>query len=97
MVCHIQGQPNGSLRLVRKIDAFDDEPPSSEENGHEFYEVEKIIDVHLHRKYHSQEYKVQFKGYGPDDDMWLPRSSFQELVQFQKFGRIPPKMTLKAH
>ena len=64
---------------------------------HEFYEVEKIIDVHLHRKYHSEEYKVQCKGYGPEDDMWLPRSSFQELVQFQKFWSIPPKMTLRAH
>ena len=56
-----------------------------------FYEVEKIIDVRLNRQYHSEEYKVRFKGYGSEDDMWLPSSSFREPVQFQtvsKRGRV---------
>ena len=47
-----------------------------------FYEAEKIIDVRLNRQYHSEEYKVRFKGYGSEDDMWLPSSSFREPVQF---------------
>lgn len=51
------------------------------------YEVEKIIDVRLNRQYHSQEYKVRFKGYGPEDDMWLPSSSFREPVQFQTVSK----------
>ena len=52
-----------------------------------FYEVEKIIDVRLNRQYHSEEYKVRFKGYGPEDDMWLPSSSFREPVQFQTVSK----------
>ena len=35
---------------------------SSEENNYVFYEVENILDVRLNRKYHSEEYKVRFKG-----------------------------------
>ena len=52
-----------------------------------FYEVEKIIDVRLNRQYHSEEYKVRFKGYGSEDDMWLPSSSFREPVQFQTVSK----------
>ena len=56
-----------------------------------FYEVEQIIDVRLNRQYHSEEYKVRFRGYGSDDDMWIPSSAFREPVQFQtisKRGRV---------
>ena len=34
---------------------------------------------------------MRFKGYGSEDDMWIPSSSFREPVQFQtvsKRGRI---------
>lgn len=74
----------------------DDVLQSSEENNDEFYEVEKILDVRLNRKYHSEEYKVRFKGYGPEDDMWLPSSSFREPVQFQTVsqrGRVRKHIT----
>lgn len=56
-------------------------------DDNKFYEVEKIIDVRLNRQYHSEEYKVRFKGYSSEDDMWLPSSSFRELVQFQTVSK----------
>ena len=55
------------------------------------YEVEEIIDVRLNRQYHSQKYKVRFRGYGSEHDIWIPSSSFREPVQFQtvsKRGRV---------
>lgn len=30
---------------------------------------------------------MRFKGYGPEDDMWLPSSSFREPVQFQTVSK----------
>lgn len=65
-------------------------------DDNEFYEVEKKIDVRLNKQYHSEEYKVRFKGYGSEDDMWIPSSSFREPVQFQtisKRGRIQKHKT----
>lgn len=56
-------------------------------DDNKFYEVEKIIDVRLNRQYHSEEYKVRFKGYSSEDDMWLPSSSFREPVQFQTVSK----------
>ena len=41
-----------------------------------FYEVEEVIDVRLNRQYHSEEYKVRFRGYGSEHDMWIPSSAF---------------------
>ena len=41
-----------------------------------FYEVEEVIDVRLNRQYHSEEYKVCFRGYGSEHDMWIPSSAF---------------------
>ena len=68
----------------KSIPLSDGDLQSSEENDDdEFYEVEKILEVRLNKKYNSEEYKVRFKGYGPEDDMWLPSSSFREPVQFQ--------------
>jgi len=66
--------------LEKSVPLDDDVLQSSEENNDVFYKVEKILDVRLNRKYHSEEYKVWFKGYGPEDDMWLPSSSFREPV-----------------
>ena len=54
-----------------------------------YYEVEEVLERRL-RNDMTYEFKVRFKGYGPDDDMWLPASSFNRTVSFQttsRFGR----------
>jgi len=56
-----------------------------------YYEVEKVLEVRLNKHFHSEEYKVRFKGYTSDDDMWLPSSAFKEPVTFHtvsKRGRL---------
>lgn len=56
----------------------------------EFYEVEEVLSRRLSKDTLSYEYKVRFKGYGPEDDMWLPSSYFNRPVTFEstsKFGR----------
>ena len=47
-------------------------PDIAEEN--KFYEVEEIIDVRLNRQYHSEEYKVRFRGYGSEHEFCFPRA-----------------------
>ena len=59
----------------------------------EYYEVEKVLEVRLNKHFHSEEYKVRFKGYTSEDDMWLPIASsvFKEPVTFHtvsKRGRL---------
>lgn len=54
-----------------------------------YYEVEEFLERRL-RNGMTYEFKVRFKGYGPDDDMWSPASSFNRTVSFQTtscFGR----------
>ena len=64
--------------------------PSSSPIDDEFYEVEDVIDRKLSKDAHCYEYKVRFKGYGSEDDMWLPASFFNRAIHFDstsKFGR----------
>jgi len=63
-----------------------EEIPDTEDDS-KFYEVEWIIDVRLNWQYYSEEYKVRFRGYGSDDDMWIPSSAFREPVQFQTVSK----------
>ena len=63
---------------------------TSPEKEDEYYEVEDVIDRRLSKDAVSYEYKVRFKGYGSEDDMWLPASFFNRAIQFvstSKFGR----------
>jgi len=56
----------------------------------EFYEVEEVIGRRLSKDVLCYEYKVRFKGYGSEEDMWLPASFFNRPIQFEptsKFGR----------
>ena len=39
----------------------------------------------------THEFQVRFKGYGPEDDMWLPASSFNKAVSFQMTSRFGQK------
>lgn len=67
-----------------------------------FYEIEDVIERHLCKTTLSYEYKGTFKGYGPEDDMWLPSSYFNRSINFEtksKFGRkrkhtLEPEETL---
>ena len=56
----------------------------------DYYEVEDVVDRRLSKDSLCYEYKVRFKGYGPDQDMWLPSSFFNRAFKFEstsKFGR----------
>ena len=47
----------------------------------------------------TYEFQVRFKGFEPEDDMWLPASSFNKAVSFQmtsRFGQKRPHKTSKA-
>ncbi len=60
-------------------------------NREEYYEVEKILEVRINKTFHTEEYKVRFKGYDSSDDLWLPSSAFRQPVSFEtisKRGRI---------
>ena len=46
------------------------------------YEIDSIVDSRINSTL-SREYKVRFKGYGSDDDTWLPSSAFNREVSFQ--------------
>ena len=73
-------------------------PPRDEEVEEGFYEVEEVLGRRL-RKDMSYEFQVRFKGYGPEDDMWLPASSFNRTVSFQTtscFGRNRKHKTSKG-
>ena len=59
----------------------------SVETDDEYYEVEKVLEVRLNKDFHSEEYKVRFKGYTSEDDMWLPSSAFKEPVTFETVSR----------
>ena len=60
-----------------------------------YYEVEEVLEQRLHKDM-MYEFKVRFKGYGPDDDMWLPASSFNRTVSFQTISRFGRKRKHKT-
>ncbi|KAL9977299.1 hypothetical protein ACROYT_G014689 [Oculina patagonica] len=54
-----------------------------------FYEVEDVLERRLCKDM-TYQFHVRFKGYGPEDDMWLPASAFNRSVAFEstsRFGR----------
>ena len=56
----------------------------------DFYEIEEVLERRLCHKTLTYEYKVRFKDYSSDEDMWLPASFFNRAINFQslsKFGR----------
>lgn len=59
-------------------------------NDEEFYEVEEVLSRCFLIDFLLYEYKVWFKGYGLEDDMWLFLLFFNRLVIFEfilKYGR----------
>ena len=56
----------------------------------DFYEIDDLLERRLCKDTLTYEYKVRFKGYSSDDDMWLPGSYFNRAIKFEslsKFGR----------
>ena len=97
MVCEIEMVKNddGTSSLSEDSKAkLQSQQMTSVEDGDvddEYYEVEKVLEVRLNKHFHSEEYKVRFKGYTSEDDMWLPSSAFKEPVTFHtvsKRGRL---------
>ena len=96
VLCEIEMVKNDngtSLSEVRKAKLQSQQMTSVEDGAvdDEYYEVEKVLEVRLNKHFHSEEYKVRFKGYTSEDDMWLPSSAFKEPVTFHtvsKRGRL---------
>ena len=81
-IAKLQLKEKDNLKIASTADTNTDD---------DYYEVEKVLEVRLNKQFHSEEYKVRFKGYTSDDDMWLPSSAFKEPVTFHtvsKRGRL---------
>lgn len=57
-------------------DSIDHNPEIDED----FFEVKKVLDRRLSKDTLCDEFKVQFKGYGSHEDMWLPSSFFNHKI-----------------
>ena len=66
---------------------FEQPPPVVVESGEEEYEVEAIIDSKRVNK--GWQYRVRWKGYGPEEDTWEPKESLignakDELARYHR-------------
>ena len=80
----------GYVPFGKKIDHQEDAAEVSfndQELEEGFYEVEEMLGRRL-REDMAYEFQVRFKGYGPEDDIWLPASSFNRAVSFQTTSRF---------
>ena len=56
----------------------------------DFYKIDNVLERRLSKDIFTYEYRVRFKGYGSEDDMWLPASYFNRAVNYESvstFGR----------
>jgi len=56
----------------------------------DFYEIDYVLERWLSRDTVTYEYRVRFKGYSSEDDMWLLASYFNRAVNYESlstFGR----------
>ena len=79
--------PDLSPSLVKE----DSQSCSSSEIDDDFYEVEDVIERRLSTDSLCYEYKVRFKGYGSDQDMWLPSYFFNRAFQFESTSKFDRK------
>jgi hypothetical protein len=64
--------------------------PTLDEEGNELFEVEKILGERV--KAGKKEFKVRWRGYGPEDDSWEPHSFVQHLESLiEEFRSTVPK------
>lgn len=56
----------------------------------DFYEINDVVQRRLCKDTLTYEYQVRFKGYGSEDNMWLPAFYFNRAMNYEsrsKFGR----------
>ena len=53
----------------------------------DFYEIEDVLEQRLCHKTLTYEYRVRFKGYSSEDDMWLPASYFNRAINFESLSK----------
>lgn len=88
----------GYVPFAEEIDGLEESAeisPQNQELEEGFYEVEEVLGRRL-REDMTYEFQVRFKGYGPEDDMWLPASSFNRTVSFQTTSRCGRKRKHKT-
>ena len=59
--------------------------PIVSEDGQQEFLVEHIID--RRRRGRGYQYLVRWKGYGPEHDMWMPRTQVEDLEALDVFLR----------
>ena len=59
--------------------------PVTLSNGQEEHVIEKILDER--RRGRAWQYLVQWKGYGPGDDEWMPRREIEETIALDEWLR----------
>ena len=67
-----------------------EDPTDENQLPDDFYEIEDVLEQRLCHKTLTYEYRVRFKGYSSEYDMWLPASYFNRAINFEslsKFGR----------
>lgn len=68
------------------------EPAPIDVDGEEEYEVERILDSRRHGRWRSLQYLVQWKGYGPEHNQWLPATAVKHApVLIREFHRTHPR------
>ena len=64
-----------------------------------YYEVESVSGTRINKDTHVLEYKVRFKVYSEEDDMWLPAGAFNQPVDhtsLSSYGRKPKHKCSKS-
>ena len=57
----------------------------------DFYEIKDVLQRRLCKDSLTYEYKVRFKGFQSDDDMWLPASYFNRTINYESMSRFGRK------
>lgn len=67
------------------------QPPELDEDGNEVFEIEKLLDVRISKG--RREWLIRWKGYGEEDDMWIPEHGMAAKDLMKEFkeknGRHP--------
>ena len=62
----------------------------------DFYEIEDVVTSRLRKDTLTYEFRVRFKGYSSEDDMWLPASYFNRAVNFESRSKLGERESTKS-